>query len=348
MPEDNLIETFYDLYAVIMQETIDIFTDPNRQRAIARSQQIDSLRETLEIDPNFLYRVREVPPALKQVQQSLKQCNPFILSVEVCQLVLDVMEKSGTSPLPYEPFLKVPLWVEFGGATIGDDATQFSALFLHPDPHQPGMLQCDLLTPTMQQTKSLYFSAKDGAWELEQKGACESKTCEVARYTIEGQPFRIRDIDKEYCGDCACHEGGFTWAQLVKAVNHLLKFHGKPMLEQITERRVPVPHASTGKPLTRKQKEENSQASKRSRPNVVVISLSAPVVVKQRQKGSTPQASSPLSIEEEKETISVQAHYKVLVPGQGKPWKTLQIVQVENYTRQQKAASQRTRYHVIP
>lgn len=341
MTVDDHLETFYDLYSMLLQETADIFRDPDKQRAIARAQHVDSLREMLQVDPEFLYKKREVPGGITFTLQQLRRCTPYLLTVDVARLALDIAEKAGERLLPYEPFLKVPLWIEFEGAMIGDDAIQFSSLFIRPDYHNPNTLQCDLLEPSMQRVKSLFFSPS-GTWEYEQLGTCESTICETARYTVEDLPYRIREQDR--CSDCICHQGGSTWTQLVRAINLLLRHRGTPLLEQINERQVAVPHAE--QKLTRKQKEENSSARKKSRPNIVTISLSAPVAVSGRAPSAT-EETRVLIEESPREEIPVAAHFKCLVPSEGKPWKSLHIVHVESYTRKQKCV-QTTRYRVTP
>lgn len=337
--KDNEIITFYDLYARMARETLDILKDPDKQRAIARAQGIDALRDMLEIDPDFLYKNSD-DSGMQFILGQLKRCKPYILSEPVVQMLLDMSEKAGSQPIAFEPFLRLPLWIEFENSAVGDNTTSFVACFVYPDiAARSDKVRCDLLTPDMQQTKTVLFSPV-GAWEYEQMGACESTTCEIARYTREGDIFRLRESDD--CGpECLCQRAGYTWAQLIKGCNHLLKHRKEPLAESLIEREISTPHA--GQRLTRKEKEENSAARKRSQPNIIKISLSAPVRVSQRSSGAAHGEQSEIEMKK----IVIEAHWRLLIPGEGKPWKRLQILQIESYERHQKPGAP-TIYHVEP
>ena len=174
----------------------------------------------------------------------------------------------------------------------------------------------------------------------EQTGACSSTECSLARYTKEREDYVVRASDMQY--GCTCANAGFLWAQLVNVVNHLLQHRKEPMVEQVTEREVAAPYPS---PRTRKEKVANSEARRKSRANITILSLSAPVQVSQRSQVRSGN-STKNSIEMVEEKISVESHWRVLIPGTGKPWKSLQIIPIASYERRQQPAEARDRYRV--
>ena len=333
------LECFYDVYAEMLQETIEIFRDPDRQRAIARAQEIDSLREMVGMDPAYLYRVREPPEALLMMAAMHRKCRPYVLSAPVARLAMEMVDKAGTHVLPTEPFLSIPLWFEFEETAIGSEEEQFNQFFFYPDFDDPPGVRCDMISPGEQRVKTLVFPER-GGWEYEQNGACTSSTCIYAPHTEEGVPFRVREQD--HMGDCQCWGAAAPMAQLVRACNYLLKHRREPLAEEIYVREVPRPYAE---PSTRREKEANSRAARASRPNIRTISLSSPVSTTRRasSRGDALPGERQLSLEK----ISVEGHWRVLIPGEGLPWKTFQIVPVESYQRSTgPGEGPRTRYYV--
>lgn len=331
----------YDVYTALLQETVEILQDHDRNRAKERAKAIETMREALAIEPTYLDKAQEIPPGLAYLRQQTKQCNPHILSPEVVRLAMEMCEKANEEPLPFEIY-KLPLWLEFDGNTIGDDNYRFAAIFIFQDFFQADTLHCDLLELDMQYVKTIFINKQNGDWEIEQGGPCgiESPECPYAQYTVEGQPYRLRRED--YVDGCTCTRAGYTWSQITRAINLLLRHRGKPFVYETLEREQPLPKSQGGK-LTRKQKEERTAAQKRSRPNIVTVSLSEPVSVSTRAPGTRKEKNLELV----EETISVASHWRVLVPGTNKPWKSLKIIQIESYERHQKASESRTRYKII-
>lgn len=330
---------FYDIYVEMLQEMVDILKHPQSRDAYERAMQIDAMRESLEQDPDYLANIQQVSPLLLDMVSAIRKAGVYILSQDVARLALDICEKAGDTPLPYEPFLKIPLWVELEQATIGDENYQFAAMSVYRLANE---LRCDLLSPDMQRVKTLLFS-ETGEWEYEQQGSCISKECSVAPYTLEGEPYRIRQQDHKYGTQCICWQAGQTWAQIVRAINHLLKNRKQdPLMEDIEAREIALPYRT---PKTFKEKTANSRAKQASRPNVITLSLSTPVSVTRRTSGQIDDKER-ISVELVEETLNVAAHWKYLIPGEGKPWKAFKIVKIESYERHQKPGTQRTRYRV--
>lgn len=326
--DDSEMICFFDLYIALYNETIDILRDPDLQRLLARAQGIDSLRELLEVAPGSLYRLRDIPYEMRYLGQQLKKVRPYVLALPVVQLVLDIASQQRV--VPYAPFLSLPAWIELDGASVGDEETQFVAILAMQDPERPELTQIQLLTPNMQQTKRI-FLYPEGRWEYEQTGTCVSKNCPVASYTREGEPYRMKTSDVRGWPDCTCAQAGLVWMNLINTINQLLLHRKQPVEAEMLEREVPQPYAA---PRTRREKEANTDARRRSRPNIVNISLSAPVRIVARRSGSGTAEHAQLEWEEDK--ISVEAHYRVLIPGEGKPWKALKIVPISSYERRQK------------
>lgn len=138
---------------------------------------------------------------------------------------------------------------------------------------------------------------------------------------------------------CMCSIAGYTWAQLVNVLNHILQHRKEPLIEQMTERELSVPYQ---KPKTRKEKVANSETRRKSRANIITISLSAPVKVSQQTRSGGKSGERDITMEK----MSVEGYWKVLIPGEGKPWKSLQILRVASYERRQRPAESRERYHV--
>lgn len=323
---------FYDLYRSMIDEILDIFHEKDADKAFQRAQSIDSLREILERDPTFLIRSHGKPPAsfLKLVE-TVKRCKPYVLTQGVAKLGIDMVHTSGKKAILPSPMLTIPLWIELDHAAIGHEEEKFVALFLHePDwwEENNGLLALDFLSPNMQRAKTLYLR-RDGYWEFEQIGVCPSTACTLAKNTIEGEPFRLRETDASYCQECVCYEAGNTFSQIYRAFNHLLLYRKRPLTLERIDRASPLPHA-TDKPLTRKQKEENSRAAALNRPFYTRLSLSQPVKLFR-----SPKRDAKVQIEEEEgqEKINVSAHLRWLIPGEGLPWKDLQILIIENYDR---------------
>ena len=339
MPEHLIC---YDLYRAMLEEAIAVYTDPNKARQWARAQQIDTLREVLADDPTHFEKQTQPPPGLLYLLRQLKQCHPYILAQPVVTVGMEMVRKAGTKALPIEPFLSLPLWIEFDQMAVGDEETHFVAVFLYRDPFDEEV-RCDWLEKQMQRIKTSLFKP-DGQWEYEQMGTCERNTCTVAHYTVEGRLFRLREQDKAVAHACTCWQGGFLWSQMIRVLNFFLLHRKEPVSCEELVRTVPVPYAH---PTTRREKEANSAASRASRPNLRVISLSAPVSLSQREASTQREAEKKRERETiSLEKISVEGHWRVLIPGEGKPWKALQIIPIESYQRSQSPAEERTRFHV--
>lgn len=330
---------FYDLYRGLLEDTMAILQDPDRQRALAHAQGIDALREHLLVDPSLLYRVHEVPPNMRSLYQQLCRCRPYQLVPAVTTLAREMVEKAGTTPINHRGWLNIPLWVEFERTALGSDDLRIVALFFYYD--EKRQVRCDLLQPDMQQAKILQFASSSSAqWHFEQMGPCAITACPRSAQFQRDMPFLVGEAEQSMV--CDCYQAGFSWSQIAKAINHLLLYRKKPLVETTLVREIPIPHSS-GR-LTRKQKEENSAARWASRRNVIAISLSAPVHTMRSVRGES-QGIRFMGETDEKQPVDM--HWKVLIPGEGKPWKDFQILLIDSYERAQPRSQRQTRYRVI-
>src|SRR5579859_5356238 len=82
-----------------------------------------------------LYGVHPGTPAyremIRRTSNTFRAARVTVLDQQVCTFVLDLVAKSGVNLVPYLPYPKLPMFVEFDHMRIGDDTIQFSAIFAH-------------------------------------------------------------------------------------------------------------------------------------------------------------------------------------------------------------------------
>ena len=338
---------FYDDYREYVDETVALFTDPSAMKRKGQELGIDVLRMTAGVPDEVLYAPREPPPGLLHLQRALRQMNPYILTAPVMDLVLEMTNKAASIPVPYVPFSKMPFWAEFDSFTIGSDLDQFLTILAYEDFVHPGRIRVQLMSAAFQ-VKELFFDQGTGAWTFEQIGMCKNTgPCPLSPKTIEGAYFLIDEgcAGQLMAEECACAQAGFYLTQTIRLLNHVLgQQHPITQVEQ--DRSVALPHKNA---TSARKKTENSRVASQNKryPRYVEVSLSAPISVSQsaprsRQELETHNNEDYLTIELEK--IPVQSYWKVLIPGAGKPWRSMHLFHVESHKRSQKLSDVRTRY----
>lgn len=332
----------YDLYCMLVDDTIAVFQERDVAKRYQMSVGLRSITDALAYDPHFLDEVRDVPADLLALRTQLRRVKPYILEHPVVELGLQMAEKAAVSPIPYEPFPGIPFWMEFDHASLGDEHERFVAILVLPEPGVAETLRVMLITSDLQGSKELFINRRTGAWEFEQMGTCETDACELAHYTKEGVLYRLTQEDSATWQGrgCTCAQAGYSLVQLLRSYTHLLKHRKRPMIENIQTREVALPYTN---PRTRREKTANAEAHRKNKSNIVTISLSAPVRVQPIRSKSNGGVSSEVEMDEE---ISVEGYWKVLVPSEGKPWKSLHLVPVESYTRRGRIAQNQTYYRV--
>lgn len=317
---------FYDDYRRYLDDVIETFASPTAQ-----------------------IRRGEVPPNLLLLQRQLRQTNPYILTGPVMSLVLEMTEKAAMTPVPFVPFPKLPFWAEFDKYAFGSEHDQFHAIFALEDFERPSRIRLQFITLDFQ-VKQLFFDKLTGAWEYQQVGTCAGNgICPLAPKTIEGEYYAVGENNAGMLivEECNCAKAGFYLNQTIRLLNHVL-LQQHPIVQAEQDRTIPLPHKNA---TSARKKSENSRAQAHNKryPRYVEVSLSAPVAVSQsaprsRQELASSKSEDYLAIEQDQEKIAVQSHWKVLVPGEGKPWKGMHLIHVDSYARKQKPSDSRTRY----
>lgn len=259
-----------------------------------------------------------------------------VLSPEVARFALDLVNKAGETPVPYVPYPRYPMWVEFGGdISVGDENTQYKAIWAFPSMDRAKTIHFDLIT-VHGQSKSLFVREDGSEWWYQQGGACESSACHRAKKTVEGEPYEIasEEAPNLMMQDCLCAGAGQQWAQLIFLIGHLLRMPGREIRETVTKRDMPLPRNF--------HERQRIEAENKRHPRYVTLSLSHPLEIHARttKRNATPAGEIPVYLE----TLQVAGSWRTLIPGEGKPWKELQIFYVESYKRSGNASEAATRY----
>jgi hypothetical protein len=265
---------------------------------------------------------------IRRTTDLLGQSRIVVLSQEVVKFVLDLVEKSGSNAVPYLPYPRIPLWVEFERTRVGDTEVQFSCIWGH---RYQGRILLQLLDH-LGGSKDLSVEGDSGAWEYMQMGPCSSRACPYARLIPAGATYAIQkqmvpQMLGEYAG-CACAQGARTWANLVFLVGHLFQERPAPFMELKITRERPIPKSASWK--IRQELERYNALH----PNYYKWVMREAVEVSIQSvlpSTHTVESQAPASYVEMKREVS--GSWRVLIPGDQKPWKRLQVFHVDAYER---------------
>ena len=173
-------------------------------------------------------------------------------------------------------------------------------------------------------------------------GAC-TLACPRGTSTAEGVAYHIDSSEAKnlMASDCVCAEAGWQWAQLVFLIGHLLRLPRTVLKETSNSRDLPLPRGFNARQIV--------EAENKKYPRYMHLSLTHPLEV-HRRTPRTPSSSTQTPTEQQYiEMQQVAGSWRTLIPGEGKPWKELQIFYVDSYARETHGdATQPVRYIIEP
>ena len=279
---------------------------------------------------------------IQSALRTLENSQVRVLTADVVCFALELASKAGKTPVPYIPYPRYPMWIEFGdGIVVGGGNTHFKAVWVFPAMDRPNTIHFDLITLDGQ-AKGLFVREDDGSWSWQQGGACTPTyaSCPRARKTIEGEPYEISSGEAPALAleQCTCAEAGREWSQIVFLIGHILRMPGHDIKETVVNRNLPLPRGFHDL--------QHIEAENKKYPRYITLSLSRPLQVHQTTTKHV--GKSTATSGDYVEMQKVAGAWRALIPGEGKPWKELQILYVGPYERRGKVGENPTRYIIEP
>ena len=199
------------------------------------------------------------------------------------------------------------------------------------------------------------YTTADDAWHLVKRDLCPHfDCCEIARRQVGNMPTlddpdsrleidQRRDAAEAHACHCICYGRGQDRAHLIWTLFQMLRADGAH--HTVVDRRL---RASGHRRNPQHKQEQERRARNATQPIYVRISLNQRVHVR-RNHDANGQSTLTVSDELPGHSTRVMAHWRLLVPGEGRPWKggRPRVVEVSSHDRYIHGA-RRVRYHVTP
>jgi hypothetical protein len=333
----------------------------------------DGLHERgLPTGPQVVRRVRDY------YLGELDRCKVFVLTKEAldCVLATAARLRDVAPQWMLEP-PAVPMWVEFEDCVMGDVTTDQTVKALHvlPTDEPQDRRNFSVMrmgpvasaasgasggdTPNAHPKDYVYHYRSEGQeWDTLRRSCPRADVCPLARaHSVQhnghdfGQAVVVggqRQALAALRAECTCWREGAEWTHLLYVLFAMLRADGAE--HTVVERRVRYQLRD----LTDHRKEARRAAERarewnRTHPVYVRIALNHRVHVHRERRPDGSGILTDYELPGEGHYSQVVAHWRLLIPGEGRPWRgsTPRVVLVRGHERYVHG-KRRVRFHVVP